>query len=445
MNNWIESLNFSIFGATFLLSAIGLWFTFILPGMDRWSRRFFIHFFAVYILCCLSGLADVVLQYYPVPRTVFISLLLLESLLLSLPLLMLTGFLLHCCGERIRTSKLLHAILGLWSVFFVLLMSVLFIDGYIRFTAANQYSRGSLYPLPLIPLIAALLIDVAGTIKRRRQLSRKVFLAFLIAFLPTTTALTVHLFVDVFPLVDIGYVLSALAMYSLILSDQIEQDKHQQREILRQQQEIARQQQEIAHERASVMVLQMRPHFIYNTLMSIHSLCRLDPMKAQQVTLDFTNYLRKNFNAIASDRSIPFSSELEHTQAYLAVEQAQYDDMLIVEYDTPHMHFRLPPLTLQPIVENAVKHGMNPYSGPLRITIRTRHTDACSVITVINNGTDFKPSNNREPHIALQNIRQRLEMMCSGKLSISPCDSGGTVVALMIPDAAEQDEAGSNA
>ena len=74
MNNWIESLNFSIFGATFLLSAIGLWFTFILPGMDRWSRRFFIHFFAVYILCCLSGLADVVLQYYPVPRTVFISL-----------------------------------------------------------------------------------------------------------------------------------------------------------------------------------------------------------------------------------------------------------------------------------------------------------------------------------------------------------------------------------
>ena len=374
------------------------------------------------------------LQYYPFPRTVFISL-----------LLMLTGFLLHCCGERIRTSKLLHAILGLWSVFFVLLMSVLFIDGYIRFTAATQSSRGSLYPLPLLPLTAALLIDVAGTIKRRRQLSRKVFLAFLIAFLPTTTALTVHLFVDVFPLVDIGYVLSALAMYSLILSDQIEQDKHQQREILRQQQEIARQQQEIAHERASVMVLQMRPHFIYNTLMSIHSLCRLDPMKAQQVTLDFTNYLRKNFNAIASDRSIPFSSELEHTQAYLAVEQAQYDDMLIVEYDTPHMHFRLPPLTLQPIVENAVKHGMNPYSGPLRITIRTRHTDACSVITVINNGTDFKPSNNREPHIALQNIRQRLEMMCSGKLAISPCNSGGTVVALMIPDAAEQDEAGSNA
>ena len=109
------------------------------------------------------------------------------------------------------------------------------------------------------------------------------------------------------------------------------------------------------------------------------------------------------------------------------------------------MHFRLPPLTLQPVVENAVKHGMNPYSGPLCIIIRTRHTDACSVITVINNGTDFKPSNDREPHIALQNIRQRLEMMCSGKLSISPCNSGGTVVALMIPDAAEQEEVRNNA
>ncbi|MDO5456577.1 MAG: histidine kinase, partial [Eubacteriales bacterium] len=70
--------------------------------------------------------------------------------------------------------------------------------------------------------------------------------------------------------------------------------------------------------RASVMVLQMRPHFIYNTLMSIHGLCRIDPQKARQVTKDFTDYLRKNFNAVASDSPIPFSSELEHTRAYLA-------------------------------------------------------------------------------------------------------------------------------
>ena len=67
--------------------------------------------------------------------------------------------------------------------------------------------------------------------------------------------------------------------------------------------------------------------------------------------MDFADYLRKNFNAVASDSTIPFSTELEHTRAYLAVEQAQLDDMLVVDWDTPFTCFRIPPLTLQPIVE----------------------------------------------------------------------------------------------
>ena len=238
-----------------------------------------------------------------------------------------------------------------------------------------------------------------------------------------------QLFVDVYPLLDISYILSTLAMYSFILSDQIEQYR-------RQQQEIVRQQREIAHERASVMVLQMRPHFIYNTLMSIHSLCSLDPGKAQQITMDFTDYLRKNFYAVASGSTVPFSTELEHTHAYLAVEQAQFDDLLVVEYDTPFICFRLPPLTLQPIVENAVKHGMDPYLGPLRISIRTRRTDKGAEIIVKDNGRGFTLADDSEPGIALKNIRQRLQIMCGGSLAIAPRDDGGTVLTLSIPDGA---------
>ena len=426
MNNWVEFLSFSIFGAALLLSAIGLWFSVVIPGIDRWSRRFFMNYFIVFLLCCLSTIVEVILQYYNAPRAVFVFLLLLESLLLSFPLLMLTVYLLPCCGENIRSSKLLHAVLVLWAVFAALLVSAPFIDGFIYITSDDQYFRGPLYWLPLVPIISALLLNFIGTLRQRAQLSRKVFLAFLIAILPITAALIVHLFIDVFPLIDVSFVLSALAMYSLILSDQIEQDR-------RQQQKILRQQQEIAHERASVMVLQMRPHFIYNTLMSIYSLCRLNPEKAQRTTMDFTNYLRRNFNAVASDSTIPFSTELEHTRAYLAVEQAQYDDMLIVEYDTPFTRFRLPPLTLQPIVENAVKHGMNPDYGPLYISIRTRHTDSAAEIIVEDTGPGFDFSDESKPHIALKNIQQRLEMMCGGSMTITPRNDGGTVVKLTIP------------
>jgi LytS/YehU family sensor histidine kinase len=325
-------------------------------------------------------------------------------------------------------------VLGLWAVSFVLFVSASFIDGFVYITPENQYYRGPLFPFLLIMIIAITLFNLAGTIKRRKRLSRKTFLASIFAILPITVALTVHLFIDVFPLIDVSYVLSALAMYSLILSDQIELDRRQQQEIVRQQQQNARQQREIAHERASVMVLQMRPHFVYNTLMSIHSLCRLDPQKAQQVTMDFTNYLRRNFNAVASDSAIPFSTELEHTRAYLAVEQAQYDDMLIVDYDTSYTRFCLPPLTLQPIVENAVKHGLDPDSEPLHISIRTQHSDSGTEIIVEDNGRGFAPADDGEKHFALKNIRQRLEIMCSGSLAITPGKDGGTVVTVTIPD-----------
>ena len=162
-------------------------------------------------------------------------------------------------------------------------------------------------------------------------------------------------------------------------------------------------------------------------------MCKQDADKAQEVTLDFTEYLRKNFSAIASENTIPFADELKHTQTYLAVEQAQHEDNLFIEFDTPHTRFRVPPLTLQPLVENAIKHGMDIEGDPLHIYVKTRLTDNGSEIIVENDGHGFNPADDNEPHIALNNIRQRLKMMCKGTLTISPRDGGGTVVTVFIP------------
>ena len=167
--------------------------------------------------------------------------------------------------------------------------------------------------------------------------------------------------------------------------------------------------------------------------MSIYYLCAKDSKKAQQVTLDFTTYLRKNFTAIASEDTVPFEDELEHTRAYLAVEQVQFEDSLQVEYDISHKEFRLPPLTLQPIVENSIKHGMDPEYAPLCISIKTRETDSGSEIIVEDNGTGFDTSAKLETNTTLANIRQRLKIMCSGKLAIQTREGGGTVVSVIIP------------
>ena len=418
MNGGIDSFYYFITGAAMLLSVMGLWFTALIPGMDRWSKRFFLSYFSVLLISSVSVLVGILPRDYPVPSAAVYFILILETLLLSLPLPMQTAYLLHCCGEKLRSSGLLRAAIGMWAGYFVLLASAPFIGGFIYVTPDNRYFRGPLYPLLPAPMIALLLLNFVYTMRCRARLSRKAFLSFVVAQVPMAVALIVNLFVDAVPLFDISYVLSALAMYSLILSDQIEQDRRHQREI--------------AHERASVMVLKMRPHFIYNTLMSIYSLCRLDPEKARQVTMDFTNYLRRNFNAIASDSAVPFSTELEHTRAYLAVEQAQYEDMLSVDWDTPYTHFRLPPLTLQPIVENAVKHGMDPDAEPLHISIRTRHTDSGVEIIVEDTGPGFDPADESKPHTTLTNIRQRLDMMCNGSMTILPRDGGGTIVRMTI-------------
>lgn len=420
MNGWNDFFYYFIIGSTLLLSTLGLWFTAIMPGVDRWNRRFFRSFFLVLILSVCSVLTDIALRAASAPCAVIRFMQVLECLLLALPVPMMTVLLLHCCGENMRETRLLQAVPGLWAVYAVLATSGLVIDAFYFVTPDRQVHRGPWYPLMLLPVIAILLLDLAAVIGRRRLLSRKVYLSFFITLLPMTVTLLVQTFVDAFLLLDVCMVLSALSMYGLVLSDQIEQDLCQQREI--------------AQQRASIMVLQMRPHFIYNTMTSIYCLCSQDPEKAQQVVMDFTTYLRKNFTAVASAAPIPFSSELEHTRAYLAVEQAQYSKSLTIEYDTPHTFFRVPPLTLQPIVENAVKHGRDPNAGPLHISIRTRKTDTGSEITVSDNGCGYDPADDSEPHIALKNIRQRLELMCGGSLTITPNDGGGTTVTVTIPD-----------
>ena len=180
------------------------------------------------------------------------------------------------------------------------------------------------------------------------------------------------------------------------------------------------------------MVLQMRPHFIYNTMTSIYYLCKQDSDKAQQVILDFTSYLRSNFTAVAREDTVAFSEEMEHTRAYLAVEQVRFEGRLFVEFDTPYTSFRIPPLTLQPIVENAVKHGVDPDMDPLHITVRTRKSSHGNEIIVEDNGPGFGPSDNADPHIALNNIRERLKIMCNGSLHISAREGGGTVVTIVV-------------
>ena len=420
MTNWINNIDFMLVGALFVTMVFGIAFSAFMPALDRWSKRYFITLFSLLFLCTVSCLLVLLFWKDPTKVAEIKIVYIFEGLLLSTPFFMPTFFLLHHCGENIKKNLLSKLVAALMGVYIIIAFASPFTRIFYYVTPDNDFVRGPFYAISLVPVFLIMILNISAVIRRKNKLSERNYTALLIYLLPMTVSIFVHMFIPIEIFIVFGMALLALTMFGLILSDNIEQ--------------FARQQREIAHQRASVMVLQMRPHFIYNTLMSIYSLCNQDPQKARQVTLDFTNYLRKNFSAVASENTVPFSTELEHTRTYLAVEQAQYEDMLIVEYDTPFTLFRLPPLTLQPIVENAVKHGMDPDADALHISIKTRKTDNGVTITVEDSGKGFGKEENDEPHIALNNIRERLETMCKGKLTITSHDGVGTSVKITIPE-----------
>ncbi len=407
-------------GGLLTLILLGLLVSIFMPGTDRRSRQFFISSFFILALSIAAYFVDLFIYTDPSLAWAERIIAFIETLLPPALLPLLSVYILDCCGEKRRGSGLFRTELALFFVLFVLLCVTQFTEGIYYFTPDNRFIRGSRYPILIIPIILMIAADLSWVIIRRNKLTKKKIFAFLVFLIPSLIAMTIQAFVNVFLLIVCAVSVSALSMLGIILAEQIEQYVYQQKKI--------------SDQRASIAVLQMRPHFIYNTMLSIYYLCEQDPKKARQVTLDFTTYLRKNFNAISGDNTIPFSEELEHTRAYLAVEQAQFDDNLIVEYDTPHTRFYLPALTLQPVVENAVKHGMDPDADePLRIMIRAQKTDNGAEIIVEDNGPGFGHPDDKDPHIALNNIRERLTLMCGGSLEIVPRETGGTRVIIRIP------------
>ena len=193
-----------------------------------------------------------------------------------------------------------------------------------------------------------------------------------------------------------------------------------------------------ARQRMRIMLSQIQPHFLYNTLSVIQDLCHSDPARAEIATVAFSQYLRGNMDSLFSETTIPFEDEWKHTQGYLDLEQMRFEGKLEVHYDIGCTSFDLPPLSLQPIVENAVNHGVraNP-DGAGIVTIATREYPDRYEITVTDTGPGFDPDNPPEKqgrtHVGVQNVRERLASLCGGTLTIMSEIGRGTTATISLP------------
>lgn len=203
-----------------------------------------------------------------------------------------------------------------------------------------------------------------------------------------------------------------------------------------QERKLANTRSELAEIHLNSMVSQINPHFLYNTLGSIESLMVDRPDEARQLMSDFSEYLGGNYVDLTKQPMIPFQKELEHVDHYLAIQKVRFPN-LNVEFDIRTTDFQVPALSLQPLVENAVKHGIcRKRKSEGTVTVSSKETEHDYVIRVVDDGAGFDstvPLPDDRPHVGIENVTRRLELLCNGTLAVHSQPGAGTVATITIP------------
>ncbi len=208
--------------------------------------------------------------------------------------------------------------------------------------------------------------------------------------------------------------------------------------------ERERAEKELYEAKVAVMTSQIQPHFMYNALTSIAMMCQIDPETAQEATVTFAKYLRGNMDSLKQTKPVPFETELEHLKKYLYIEKLRFGKKLNVEYDIQATDFKLPMLSVQPLVENAVKHGVGMKKKGGTVTISTRETDSAFEVIISDNGVGFDTSapkaDDGRSHVGMENTRSRLKQMCGGEITIQSTVGEGTTATITLPKEEQHNE-----
>ena len=201
---------------------------------------------------------------------------------------------------------------------------------------------------------------------------------------------------------------------------------------------IIEQENEISQKNVAIMISQIQPHFLYNSLTTISNLCRKDPKQAEEATLMFSRYLRMNLDSIKKTEPVPFAQELEHVKIYLDLEKRRFEEKLNIEYDIEETNFKIPALSIQPIVENSVKHGICEKDEPGTLKISTKKTDNGFDIVIADDGVGFdttvKKENDGRSHVGMNNVRDRLLGMSGAVMEIVSSPGNGCVTTIHVPE-----------
>lgn len=428
MTNAVYNLNIILAVISITLCLMGLVNVFIFWKINRRRTR------QICITCILmafyavDNLAALLLRGSP-GSTVRIILYCVNTAEFLLPALLIWHVAV-CLLEEIGSTKRYHAQKNGFAVLvlihFVLLMLNLRYHWYFCLNQNNVYQRGSSYIIAFIPSMLIFLEVLYQLFKNRRMLTKSkfsalcAFCAMPVAVMPIQT-MYYGLNLTVICTVITGIILNAVITSELV-QDYVRQEKNN------------------ADMKVSLLLSQMQPHFLYNSLLVIQQLCVVDSEKAYKAVGEFTDYLRHNIdmNSLTSPHLIPFEEEIGHVRNYVRLYEYRFGNDIKVVYDFEITDFMIPPLVLQPIVENAIRHGIRKTSyGKGTVTIRTAKKDGSVQIEVEDDGVgmeiDSATGQALRESVGISNARQRINAYGHGTLTYRKAENSGTVACIVLP------------
>lgn len=322
--------------------------------------------------------------------------------------------------ERPRKRVMLGYILALVAALIVVISQ--FTDFYYYIDADNFYHRNTWHVISFVFPVIIMIIDLQMIIQYKKNISNRIFVSLISYIILPFVMVLIQIFYYGMSLINIAIAISSILMFVMATAEQ--------------NMRLAKKENEAAKLEISLLMSRIAPHFIYNTLAAIKRLCATDPELAQETVSEFAGYLRCNLEALSMEERIPFKRELECVKYYTSIEKKRFEGRVNVEFSIETEEFLIPGLTLQPIVENAIKHGICKKDEGGTVNIRTEEKNGNIHIVVSDDGVGFDTSkiySDEKLHIGLKNVEQRLKDICNGGLKIHSTVGKGTMVVITLP------------
>lgn len=355
-----------------------------------------------------------------------------------LDLLLYGSYLWKHTKRDFNTKGMLHALYGVSACAVILTVVSIFNNMYFYVDQWNVYHRGPDFWVSQLIGVGAFALIFMIIIYNRDYLGRIKFWSFIgYIFFPFIMHLVQSQFYTCVSTLNVGIEIAVLLIMMVMIMEQNRKVALQENKISEQEAELVRIERSVNEMQIRLVLSQIQPHFLYNALNAIYYLCEKDAKKAQVAINDFSDYLRGNMDALGGEMMIPVSKELQHIRSYLSLEKMRFDDELRIEFDVADVRFKVPSLSLQPIVENAVKHGLGKKINGGTLKIYTYNREEHHEIIILDDGVGFDPESKSEDvqrsHIGVENVRKRLATLCGGTLELESTPGKGTCAIVRIP------------